>query len=224
MYPILAVSTIAIVALSFLISLLITLSYVRSKAPNQLFWSFGMWLFAICAFLETLFAVGVYSQFIIKLYLLLVAVLVELLAMGSTILLRRSLFSQIYAAYSMATTAFLGYALVASGSLGNLLADGVVFGSLPVSVTLGSVLITAPGATLLILISMVSFLKKRDPRILSIIIGVIVLSAGGTLYIATFPAFLYITEFVGVLLIWFGFMDFRSIFQKSISPKRNVTH
>ncbi len=187
----------------------------------MLFWSLGMWLFAICVLLEMLFAFGIYSQFLIKLYFLLVAVLVETLAMGSVALLRRKALNYIYAAYSIAITAFLLYALVSRGSLGNLIVSGVVTGALPVNVTIGSVLITSVGATLLIIIALFSFLKTLNLKLVSIILGVLVLSAGGALYIASFPSFLYISEFMGILLMWLGFVNLRGILPRRIPAEKN---
>ncbi len=218
MYTVVFVSTMIIFALSFILSALVSLSYTRIRSPNQLLWSIGMWVFAVCALLESFFALGSYSQFLIKLYLLLVAVLVEFLAMGSVVLLKKRVFSYLYAAYSITVTAFLVYSLAASGSLGNLIRDGVVSGSLPTAVTIGSVLITAVGATLLILISMVSYVKERNPRLLSIILGVLVLSAGGALYITAFPSFLYLSEFLGILLIWFGVVDLSKVHIRRGAP------
>lgn len=224
MYTLVAVSTVVIFVLSFLLSVLITISYTRNRSNGLLFWSMGMWIFAACVLLEMIFAIEIYSQILIKLYLLLVAVLVEVLAMGSMTLLRRRAFCLTYGVYSIAVTGFLVYALATAGSIGNLLTNGVVYGGLPISITIGSVLITAFGAIILILISIVSYMKKRDPKLLSIILGVLVLSAGGTLYIASFPSFLYITEFVGIVFMWIGFVDFRSIFQSKITSNRSLTH
>lgn len=223
MYTEVVVSTLAIFAISFILSSTISLAYSRKRSLSLLFWSLGMWLFAACALLEMFFATGVYSQFLIKLYLLLVAILVEMLAMGSVTLFKREVFNYSYAAYSIAVTAFLIYALIVAGTLGDLLKDGVVTGALPTSVTIGSVLITAPGAVILILASLVSFLKNRNPKLISVILGVLVLSAGGAMYIASFPSFLYISEFLGILLIWFGVVDLRNIMPKrELSSKKTL--
>jgi hypothetical protein len=35
-----------------------------------------------------------------------------------------------------------------------------------------------------------------------------------TLYIAAFPAFLYYAEFIGILLLWMGFVDFKTLMVK----------
>ena len=50
-----------------------------------------------------------------------------------------------------------------------------------------------------------SYLQKHNPRMLSIILGVIVVATAGSLYIAAIPELLYYSEFIGMVLLWFGF-------------------
>jgi hypothetical protein len=42
----------------------------------------------------------------------------------------------------------------------------------------------------------------------------VVVSVAGSLYLVQFPAFLYYSEFIGILLLWLGFFDF--------SPRRTL--
>ena len=49
---------------------------------------------------------------------------------------------------------------------------------------------------------------------LSIIGGVVAVAAVGSLYTAQFPAFLHYSEFVGILLLWFGLFDFNAAKKK----------
>ncbi len=65
---------------------------------------------------------------------------------------------------------------------------------------------TFPAAILLILIAAISYKKKRNYKMLSIIIGVIIVAMAGTLYIVEIPVFLYYSEFIGILLLWYGFI------------------
>lgn len=46
---------------------------------------------------------------------------------------------------------------------------------------------------------------------LSIIAGVVIVSIAGSLFIAQFPAFLYYSEFIGILLLCLGFFDYKSL-------------
>lgn len=214
MYGIVAASTLVIFVLSFVLTLILSRSYSRARSSSLLFWSAGMWVFSVSVLIEAIFSFGFYSQGLIKLYLVLVAAVVELLAMGSVALLSRRNYLYAYCAYSVMVTAFLVYEISTVGSIGDLLLNGVVYGVLPMVVTVGSVLITVPAAVLLVVISLVSYRKSKNPKLLSIILGVIVVSIAGTLYIAAFPAFLYYSEFIGILLLWIGFVDFRSIRMK----------
>jgi hypothetical protein len=78
--------------------------------------------------------------------------------------------------------------------------------------------VTFPAAIILILIAALSYRKTRNPKLISIIIGVVVVSVAGTLYIVQFPAFLYYAEFIGILLLWIGFVDF-SLIKKMFTRK-----
>lgn len=217
-------STIIIFVLSFSLSTVITASYRKRRTSSLLMWSSGLWVFSLAVLLEVLFSVGIYSQLLIKLYLVLVALLVEMLAMGSVLLLRNRKLTAGYAAYAFLSTVFLVYIMVSAGPLENLLSNGVIFGMIPTMVAIGSGMISGPAAVLLILISAVSYRKRRDPKLLSIIAGVVVVSIAGSLYIAAFPAFLYYSEFIGVLLLWLGFVDFRNMMSNWRLVKKNVVN
>ncbi len=95
-----------------------------------------------------------------------------------------------------------------TGSIGNILNNYEVDGIIPFGVVFTSSLITFPAFLVLIAIAALSYKKIRNQKMLSIIAGVIVVSIAGSLYIAQFPAFLYYSEFIGILLLWFGFFDF----------------
>ncbi|MEM3841580.1 MAG: hypothetical protein QXN59_02730, partial [Candidatus Micrarchaeaceae archaeon] len=89
---------------------------------------------------------------------------------------------------------------------GSIIISHVVYGALPLSVVLYSSAATFPAAIILIAIAAKSYIKKRSAKMISIIAGVLVVSTAGTLYIAAFPAFLYYSEFIGILLLWLGFI------------------
>ncbi|MDE1870492.1 MAG: hypothetical protein KGH71_05965, partial [Candidatus Micrarchaeota archaeon] len=68
---------------------------------------------------------------------------------------------------------------------------------------------TFPAATVLVIVAAMGYRRTRSLKMVSIIAGVVVVSVAGTLYIASFPSFLYYAEFAGMLLLWMGFYDFR---------------
>ncbi len=201
-------SVLVILVLTVMLSLLMSARAIDGKSRSMVFWTAGLWLFSGGVVLELVFASGTYSPALIKLYLGIVAILVEALALGSIMLLESRPVRIGYMAFCAASTAFLAYSLY-SANIGNLLSNHVVFGPLPLSVTIFSSLITFPAAVILIAVSAYSYRKTHSPKMLSIIAGVVLVSAAGTLYIAKFPSFLYYAEFAGILLLWAGFFSFR---------------
>lgn len=212
--------TIFVFVASALLSLLLTINYLRSRQLSQMFWSIGMWLFAVSVLLEVIFAYGVFNEAILDVYLFLVAVLVQFLALGSLVLWKTGRVRSYYGIYLIITDLILAAAL-AMTTTGNIIKDGVVFGNLPMLVTIGSVLITFPAAILLVVVAAVSYRKTRNVRMLSIIVGTVVVSVAGTLYIAAFPSFLYLAELIGIVFLWLGFVNFSVLF-KSVEVKKHV--
>ena len=202
---ILQLSTIAILLLTVPLAVLITRRYILSKRCQFMFWSAGLWFFAIGVLLEVFFAFGIYNVALGDIYLFDVVILVEMLALGSLKLIDNRLVFKIYASYAvlaaLALILSLGY-----NNIGNILVNGVVFGVLPLQVVLVSMTSTFPAAIIILTIAAYSYIKRRSYKLLSIIAGVIVVSVAGTLYIVQFPAFLYYSEFFGILLLWLGFM------------------
>ncbi len=216
------VSTIVIFLLSAILAILLSASYVKKKTNSTLLWSSGMWLFSISVGLEIIFSVGIFSEGLIRFYTFLVAVLVSLLALGSTTLLKGKMTFYAYTLYITASTIFLLVSLLVT-HISNIVLSGIVYGTLPLLVVLSSSFVTFPAAVILILISLISFRKSRQPKLLSIVAGVLVVSVAGTLYIASFPSFLYIAEFIGILLLWIGFVDFSSLFKTKEVVSENVS-
>lgn len=212
MYLLALISTVIILILTIGLSSIISLNYARKRSANLLSWSVGLWVFTVSVALEVVFALGFENAILIKSYLVLVAVLVELLALGSVILLHNRKYLNIYGLYIIITTVFVAFATGYS-RIGDVITHGVVFGPLPIIVTVSSILVTFPAAVILVIISSLSYVKSKNPKLLSIIAGVIIVSIAGTLYIVQFPAFLYYAEFAGILLLWIGFVDFSVVGQ-----------
>ena len=212
------ISTIIIFLLSAVLAIYLTRNYIVKRSRSLLFWSTGLWLFAVGVVLEILFAFGIYSEFLIATYLFIVALLVNTLALGSVELLKSVKIKWTYYIFSIATLAALVYSLVV-GNIGNIISTYVVWGSLPILGVITSSIITFVAAIVLVVIAAMTYLRTKSKRMLSIIAGVIVVSIAGTLYIVQFPAFLYYSEFVGILLLWFGFFEFR-LASNSKSAKR----
>ncbi|PYB68404.1 hypothetical protein DMB44_03425 [Thermoplasma sp. Kam2015] len=206
-------STILIFILSAILSIFLTLNYVRNHRRSSLFWSIGMWLFAFSVLLETVFAYGIFNQSLIKIYLFAVAELVLFLSFGSANISGGKWLSYYYV-YSMIVSIYLIISLILF-PVERIVLNYVVFGPLPLNDTIASSLITFPAAVVIIAVAVLSYRRKRDFRLFSIILGVVIVSIAGTLYIAKFPAFLYYAEFIGIVLLWIGFFDRNAVFSRT---------
>jgi len=195
---------------SSVLSVLLTVNYFRKTFKSYAYWSAGMWLFAFASFLEILFSLGLYNKGLIDAYLFSVAILVQLLSLGSLALMNRIRLFNVYVGYSAAADVILIISLLLF-PVGNILTGGVVYGPLPLAITVTSSVITFPAAVVLIVVAAISYRSRRDKKMLAIIAGTVVVSIAGTLYIAAYPAFLYYAEFIGIILLWLGFIDFRFI-------------
>ena len=199
----LAITTIVFL-LSLALTLVLTRSYFRGRKPSVMFWSAGMWAFTIGVLLEMMFALNISPEPLIALYLFLVAVLVELLALGSIQLIGSNVIKRAYYTFCVITTAFIAYSLL-STNITNFIKDYIAYGNPPLLVIVSSSLVTFPAAVVLIAVAVKSYMRTRSYKMLSIIAGVIIVSIAGTLYIASFPSILYAAEFVGIVLLWIGF-------------------
>ena len=198
-------STLLILVLTLGLAIIMSYRYIRKPSKPLLYWSTGMWFFVIGVLLEVIFAFGIYSEFLIALYLFVVVMVVESLAIGSMQLIKSIKLKSSYYLYSIITTVLLAYSLYAS-NIGNVITNHIVFGVLPIFIVITSSIVTFPAAAILIAIAAISYLHRHSAKMLSIIAGVVVVSVAGTLYIAAIPAFLYYSEFIGILLLWLGFI------------------
>ncbi|EEZ92941.1 MAG: conserved hypothetical membrane protein [Candidatus Parvarchaeum acidiphilum ARMAN-4] len=198
-------STILIFLLTIPLAALMTYKFFKKKGKSQLAWSIGLWLFGVGVLLEILFSFDFYNAFLIKFYLGSVAFLVSFLAFGSAGLLKNKKVFNYYGIFFILSGIFVIYSLVVS-TIGNVLTNYVVFGVLPLLVVISSSVMTFPAAGMLIAVAVISYRKTSNKKMLSIIAGVIIVSVAGSLYIAHFPTFLYYSEFIGILLLWLGFI------------------
>lgn len=200
--------TVSITSVTFILSLVLavamTLKSRRSHLASHVFWAIGLWVFAITVLIEVVFSAGLYSGLIEKVYLALVAVLVEVLALGSMQLVRSRALRFSYYGFFVLSTGYLFYGTAVS-SVGSLVSNYIMSGIPPLPVTIASAAITVPATAVLIAIAAINFARTKRKRMLCVIAGIALVAAAGSLYIAQFPSMLYIAEFIGILLLWFGF-------------------
>ncbi|MCL5102366.1 MAG: hypothetical protein M1544_03360 [Candidatus Marsarchaeota archaeon] len=202
------VSTLIIALLSGVLAAFMTAKWYKNRGHSFLFWATGLWVFTIAVLFESAFSLNFYSEALIDIYLFLVVFLVESLAMGSLHLLKHKGIKCVYIIYIILIDILLVIAFSTS-NVSNVIVNHVVYGILPLFVVVASSLGTFPAAAILIIVAAISYRNTKNAKMLSIIAGTIVVSIAGTLYIAAIPEFLYYSEFIGILLLWFGFFSFR---------------
>ena len=201
-----ATSLLALSVVTLLLSVIVLRRYRREHQVWHLYWGVGLFLFFVTLVQEAVLDLGVWSQLLIQSYLILVAVLVGILSLGSAQLSLHGRWRSVYFGYIGATSVVLvvvGFLVTVPASI---VAQGVVSGVPPTSITVLSSLVTVPAALLLILSSLYGVVRQRRYHLLYIAVGTAVISAAGALYLVSFPATLYYAEFVGMLLLFLGFV------------------
>jgi len=201
-----AVSLVALSVIALALSWLVLRRYRTERRACYLYWGVGLFLFFVTLVQEAVLDFGVWSEPLIQSYLILVAVLVGILSLGSAEMSLAPRWRWPYFGYIGATSvalAVLGFLVSVPSSI---MTDGVVAGLPPTSITVVSSLITFPAAVLLIVSALYGAVKQHRPNLLYIAVGTGVISAAGTLYLVSFPATLYYAEFIGILLLFFGFV------------------
>src|SRR5271157_4878569 len=145
-------STAMTFVLAAILAVFLTQNYLQRRSKSYLFWSLGLWLFALSVFEEFLFSSGYYGESLIRSYLGLAAILVEFLALGSIQLVKSSRIKIVYYVFAVASTVALGYFL-ATETIGNILDNYVVFGNIPPSIVAVSSVITFPAVIVLIVMA-----------------------------------------------------------------------
>ena len=216
-----AISLLVLSVIALLLSVLVLRRYVRERQRCHLYWGVGLLLFFVTLVQEAVLDLGVWSELLIQSYLILVAVLVGILSLGSAELSLHGRWRPLYFGYIGATSV----ALVVVGLLvtipGSIVSQGVVSGVPPTSITVLSSIITVPAALLLILSSLYGVVRQRRYHLLFIAVGTAVISAAGALYLVSFPASLYYAEFVGMLLLFLGFVRIPQLLPGRAAPARS---
>jgi len=199
-------SIVGLSLISLLLALVLLGRFRRQRRPWHLYWGAGILLVAATLAQEAAFCLGVWSEPLVRAYVVLVAVLVGVLSLGTAEL-------SLSGRWRSAWFVFVGAASVACAVVGGLtpvpssvLFHGVVWSGVPTNDVLVSSVVTFPSAALLMVSSAYGAVRERRPNLLFVTVGTGVLAAAGGLYIASFPAALLYTEFVGVVLLFLGFV------------------
>ncbi len=204
-------------ALAFL-SLRGYLQYLSKKVRVQLMWASGLTLATAAMAIEAIVYAGIVSELILQAYVFLTAALVGVLSLGATRVLRRPRLEAGYAWYTVAMCALVGVASFLTPVPQNIVVDGVISGNPPLTLILLSTLVTGPATVVLLLSAAVSLRRSHKWQNLLMIGGALVLGAGGTLYIASFPIALYYAEFIGIVLLFLGLISLQRLAAATSAP------
>ncbi len=196
-------------AISAAFAILVFHQWVGRRKAYQLAWGIGLLMFSVAALMQGLAEAYGWSVGIYKVYYFLAAPLVAVLGVGSAFLASRRA-GLAFAAYTGVLTAAFAW-IVASASV------NVAAFSLPLpagegfaeSVRIWSPLFTVPGSLVLIGIALYSFWRSRLTFNLWIAAGAVAAAGSGSL--ATFGVTwaLYLGEFIGIALMFRGFLASR---------------
>lgn len=199
-----SVAVLGVVALA--LASLVLSKFLRNRHPWHLYWSVGIYLVFVTLAEEAALALGIWSQLLIRSYLVLVALLVGILSLGSAELSLSRRWRLLWFGFVGAAGLACAVAVILSPVASSIMFQGVVWGLPPTIVVVASSVLTVPSALLLIGSSLYGVVRQRRFHLLYITLGTAVLSLAGSLYIVSFPATLYYADFVGVLLLFFGFV------------------
>lgn len=201
-----AVSLLALSVITLVLAVLILRRFQRERQPCHLYWGVGIFLFFVTLVQEAVLDLGVWSQLLIQSYLILVAVLVGILSLGSAELSLRGRWRALWFGYIGVTSGVLVVVGLIVTVPTSIVSSGVVSGLPPTSIDVLSSLVTVPAALLLIVSALYGAVRYRRLNLLYIAAGTAVISAAGALYLVSLPATLYYAEFVGMVLLFLGFV------------------
>ncbi len=203
----LAASLLILTALLAVLAVRGLLRYAATRAPVQLMWGLGILCATAAMAIEVAVYLGVVLVPILQAYVFLSAAIVGVLSLGATRVLRRPRVERGYRAYIAGTTALVAAASFLTPLSTGMVHDGIITGDPPLLLLVLSTLVTGPATVVLLTASAVSLRRDRRWQTLLMIAGALILGAGGTLYIASFPVALYYAEFLGILLLFFGLVS-----------------
>jgi hypothetical protein len=170
-------------------------------------WIAGLALAAGAMAIETVVYLGPTSELLLQTYIFLSAAIVGILSLGATHVFHRSAVERSYRVYTLGLCGLTAAFCFLTPVTGGMVTDGVILGSPPAVLLILSSLVTFPATVVLLTASVVALRRSRRWQTLLMIAGALILGAGGTLYIASFPVALYYAEFVGIVLLFFGLIS-----------------
>ena len=211
-------SIVALCVVSFALAALVIDRFRRERRRSLLYWGTGLFLVFVAIAEEAIFYAGLWSMPLLQSYLVLSAILVGILSLGTAELLFHDCAKRIWFGFvGLASAAVLvvGFLYPVSPSI---VVNGVISGAPPSATTIASSIVTVPCAMLIIVGSLYGVVRQRRLSLLYIAFGAIVFAAAGALYVAAFPVTMYYADFVGVALLFLGFVKVPFVSVKAGTP------
>ncbi len=196
------------------------LKFGRSRRRVDLAWAAGIALAAAAMAVELVVFLGVVSSPILQAYVFFSAAIVGVLSLGATRVLRSPRLESAYTAWTLATCAVTGFFSAITPLPATMVSQGIITGNPPVLLLVVSSLVTGPATIVLVAASILALRRSWRWQTLLLVGGALVLGAGGTLYIASFPVALYYAEFFGIILLFLGLI---SLPQPTAAPSATGT-
>jgi len=201
-----AVVSLGATGVSLVFAVLVLNQWLSRRKPFQLAWSVGLGMYAVAAATQFFAEAYAWTPEIYRVYYLVAAPLVAVLGAGSVFLLSRRA-GYLFVLYT--AILFVGFAWLVFTAPVNTeaLAQPVPAGEgFAPNVRIWSPLFTVPGSVALVGIAAYSFWKTRMRFSAWIAIGALVVAAGGLLSHLRIPWALYLGEFVGIAVMFWGFL------------------
>ena len=201
---------------------LLVRQYLARRKMHQLWWAIGFAMYAAAAYLEAVMQLsGGWNPFMFRVYALLSASLVAVLAQGSMALVaRKPIWSRVYLAYNAVCFAIFAFGVFTTPLIAAELANpklssyAALGGSAMTYPRVMSMLLTIP-ATLVLLgaavLSIIRFLRKKEfaYRVWANVLiaaGTLVIASGGGLAKSGNTTMFYLAEMVAAALFFAGFV------------------
>ena len=203
---------VSLVMLTLLAALMSGIELNRYRMQGRrahLFFGAGLGLVSATLLLEIVFYLGTLNTIALGSYLFLVALLVGVLSLGSAEEGLQGIYRTAWRVYVASLAAIIAIACFLEPAASSIVVNGIVTGVPPLGIVIASSILTIPAALLMAGLALHAAVKFRALRLVFIAVGILVIAVAGTLYIVSIPVTLYYAEFIGVILLFFGFGGIR---------------
>ena len=181
--------------------------FAEARSMPQLMWGTGLAFGAAAMAVETVVYFGYVSEGLLQAYVFFSAAIVGVLSLGATRVLRSARFEAVYLWYTIAGCVAVGVASFLTPLSPSMVSQGVIAQDPPLLLLVLSTLVTGPATVVLVGSAVQGLRRSRRWQTMLMVAGALVLGAGGTLYIASFPVALYYAEFIGIGLLFLGLVS-----------------